>query len=88
MFSEIADSEKTIAAGSSNQVENATIMVERYLAFPLVAREEDPLLWWRCNSAQLDLLAGLPKKYLSSPASSVPSEQLFSGAGNIYSDHR
>ena len=49
MFSEIADSEKTIAAGSSNRVENATVMVERYLAFPLVAREEDPLLWWRCN---------------------------------------
>src|SRR6218665_3705935 len=46
MISEIADSEEPIAAGSSKRVENVTIMVESYLASPLVAPEEKPLSYF------------------------------------------
>lgn len=41
----------------------------------------DPLLWWRENSNTLPNLARLARKWLSIPASSTPSERVFSIAG-------
>ena len=76
------------AVESTNDAADTSTMIDRYLSAPLLVRSEDPYLWWRQNKNQFLTLSILARKYLSAPASSVPSEQLFSGAGQIYSDNR
>lgn len=76
------------AATSSTADNDVDQMIDRYLAMPLLDRRQDPFIWWRQNGSQFAPLARLARKYLSAPASSVPSEQLFSGAGKIYSPQR
>nr|XP_055035499.1 E3 SUMO-protein ligase ZBED1-like [Misgurnus anguillicaudatus] len=47
-----------------------------------------PLEWWRVNSHRYPLLSTLAKSYLSVPATSVPSERVFSVAGDIVNAQR
>ncbi|RVE50842.1 hypothetical protein evm_004409 [Chilo suppressalis] len=49
---------------------------------------EDPLMWWKVNANKYPHLLPIVRQYLSAPPSSVASEQLFSGAGLIYEEHR
>ena len=48
----------------------------------------DVLDFWRKNEARFPLLALLAKKYLCIPASSVPSERIFSLAGYLVNKRR
>ena len=48
----------------------------------------DPLTWWRENEARFSGLKRLARKYLAIPATSAPSERVFSLAGNICSRRR
>lgn len=49
-----------------------------------ISPNDCPLEWWKANKTELPNLATLAKKFLSAPSTSVPSEQLFSGAGLVY----
>lgn len=49
---------------------------------------EDPLNWWSGNAHKYPLILPIVRQYLSAPPSNVASEQLFSGAGLIYDEHR
>ena len=60
--------------------------VSQYSSEP--STTNDPLEWWRANSFRYPLLSHLAKKYLSIPATSVPSERVFSTAGNIVTKKR
>jgi hypothetical protein len=64
--------------------------IQHYLNLPeLPALEEyDPFAWWATNKAQYPTLHKIAIKYLSIPATSVPSERLFSDANNLVTSQR
>ena len=90
MFSEACDEPVgTANETTTTQGDDAVdAMLELYLAAPLLPREEDMYSWWNLHRFQFPYLAKLARRYLSAPASSLPSGQLFKGAGEIFSDRR
>lgn len=50
--------------------------------------EDDPLQWWRVHSSRFPSIAGLSRRYLAIPGTSVPSEVIFSAAGLLVSKLR
>lgn len=61
---------------------------QAYLALPLIDENEDPLQWWKNNEQQFKSLAQMARDYLPIPATSVPSEQVFSTGKNLITDKR
>jgi hypothetical protein len=64
---------------SYNRVDEVT----SYLILPEIHLDDCPLLWWKTNKTRFSILSKLARKYLAIPATSTPSERLFSEAGNI-----
>lgn len=62
--------------------------MESYLLTRNIDTEDDPLTWWRENKAQYPRMSLLARKYLGIPATSSPSERLFSTGGNIVTCQR
>jgi hypothetical protein len=62
--------------------------VSRYVKLQDIRVKDDPLMWWLNHRDSFPTLAQLARKYLSIPATSVPSERLFSDAGNHISAKR
>ena len=50
--------------------------------------DECPLVWWKSNHERFPIIAKLARKLLCVPATSVPSEWIFSTAGLIVSNLR
>ena len=46
-----------------------------------ITRRNDPLLYWKNNEQSKPLLVKLARRFLCAPPGSVPSERLFSTAG-------
>jgi hypothetical protein len=90
------DQSNLTAMGSFWKKKNAknvtplTNEIQHYLNLPeLPALEEyDPFAWWATNKAQYPVLHKIAMKYLSIPATSVPSERLFSDANNLVTPQR
>ena len=81
-FTEILEESGVSIAGERTEV-------TRYLDEPLINTQKgNPYEWWRDNKTRYPLLAQLARKYLSTPPTSVPSERLFSSAGEIYDERR
>ena len=62
--------------------------IETFCNTTNITREEDSLKWWAERESLFPCLSWVAKKYLAIPASSVPSERIFSLAGNIVSKKR
>ena len=62
--------------------------IETYCNTTNIAREEDSLKWWAERDSLFPCLSWVAKKYFAIPVSSVPSERIFSSAGNIVSKKR
>ena len=58
-----------------------------YFSCKAVLRETNPLDWWR-NQYNYPNLAHVVKRYYSIPATSTPSERIFSKAGFIVNQYR
>ncbi|XP_045158580.2 E3 SUMO-protein ligase ZBED1-like [Mercenaria mercenaria] len=54
--------------------------VQSYLSEKMVS-DTDPLLWWRDNEERFPKIAIVAKRVLAVPATSVPSERIFSATG-------
>jgi len=66
-----------------------TIELDSYLALPrLNTPKVDILAWWKSQQHAFPLLAQCARKYHCIPASSAPSERLFSSSGNLVSAKR
>ena len=65
------------------QQEPNTYFAER----PALA-DTEPLCWWKMNASRYPFLSILTRKFLCIPATSVPSERIFSAAGHIVSKLR
>lgn len=57
--------------------------LERYKVEPLIGMEDCPQEWWSTHEASHSEMAHLERKYLATPATSVPSERLFSPSGHV-----
>ncbi|XP_061189595.1 E3 SUMO-protein ligase ZBED1-like [Saccostrea echinata] len=62
--------------------------ISQYKSCPGIPLNANKLNWWKENQGQFPLLAVLAKKYLCIPGTSVPSERVFSTAGDIVSAQR
>ena len=62
--------------------------LERYLAEYPESRNTNIVAWWRSKQQQWPCLTQMARDYLAVPASSVPSEQVFSQAGHVLSKRR
>ncbi|KAI5105043.1 zinc finger BED domain-containing protein 1-like, partial [Silurus meridionalis] len=59
-----------------------------YLLSPSIDSEEDPLKWWRLHQINFPRMSRVAQKYLCIPATSSPSERVFSTGGNVVTCHR
>ena len=62
--------------------------LQYYAKMPNLQRSCDPLIWWQAQSHALPEMTKLARRYLCIPATSVPSERVFSKTGEIISKRR
>ena len=62
--------------------------VQMFFTEAPIAKQDDPLSWWRENEGRFPTLSNLARSLLCIPATSTPVERIFSVAGNICSQKR
>lgn len=85
---ELFDSKAETKKSSPSVIASAALMLKHYLDLPLLDRWKNPLPYCSTYKSTFEELYEMQKKYLSIPATSVPSERLFSKAGQIANDRR
>ena len=74
--------------GNKTPLEKATDEINKYKEVPQIKVEDNPLKWWQENAIYFPYLSQLVKERLCIPATSVPSERIFSTAGDIVTAQR
>ena len=75
-------------SGNKSMLERASEELVNYKKQTPLSFDADPLSWWKTNEFYFPLLAILAKKYLCVPGTSVPSERIYSTAGDIVTGQR
>ncbi|KAG8224474.1 hypothetical protein J437_LFUL003197 [Ladona fulva] len=65
-----------------------SVQVNKYVDEPILRRNSGPLKWWGARKTFYHELCDLARRALCIVASSVPSERIFSKAGQIVTDRR
>jgi hAT family C-terminal dimerisation region len=73
---------------SLDKEEVAQNEMEEYLDLAQIGLNNNPLEWWKSHSVKFPILSEISKIYLAVPATSTPSERLFSDAGNLLTSKR
>ena len=74
---------------SNGDTPSTTTESENFLSNSLLDyKSGDPYTWRGQNKKRFPMLSVLARHYLCPPATSVPSERLFSAAGNLHDDKR
>lgn len=79
---------QTLKHTSGTETSSAIIEIRQYCEEINLRRRDDPLTWWKSREAVYPVLSKLAKKYLSIVGTSVPSERVFSKAGQLVSERR
>lgn len=66
----------------------AVTLIRQYVDLPYLDFNDDPISFWKNHSTVLAPLTEIALKYACIPATSVPSERIFSKAGQIVSQRR
>ena len=82
-FSKVADSVNARVGRTDAMIES-----RQYFEEHLIPRGNSPLKWWLEYDRHYPLLEKLSKKYFCITGTSVPSECLFSKAGELVSQRR
>ena len=69
-------------------VNKAEEEIAQYKMYKPISVDDDPLQWWRLHEGQFPLLATVARSMLAIPGTSVPSERVFSTAGDIITANR
>lgn len=89
--------DSSASAGTATNIPKRTQEeLSAYLAYPLLPGFSEtvinsvdfPLVFWKERGKQFPHLMLLARKYLSLPATSVPSEQIFATAGRVITERR
>ena len=80
----------SVASGAAAVTRSGVVLAEisHYKGTPTISLRDKPLQWWKLNKHIMPNLAKLAQKYLGIVATSVPSERLFSVAGNTVGTKR
>ena len=62
--------------------------LDTYLTEVEAPRSTSPTLWWKSNNSRFPLLCRIAMAFLNIPATSTPSERVFSTAGNTVTQQR
>lgn len=78
-----------VVPGSASLQEQLKKEIEMYRKDgTTIALHDCPLLWWKMHLMEYPLLANVAKQVLCIPGTSVPSERVFSTAGDVVSAQR
>ncbi|XP_040889402.1 zinc finger BED domain-containing protein 4-like [Toxotes jaculatrix] len=79
---------ESIGVAQTNHMCGIEAEIVRYRSEMSISLTSCPLKWWKENSKFYPLLSPLAKAYLTTPATSVPSERVFSTAGDVVTSQR
>ena len=80
--------EKVQKSADTPTINKPNLEMANYEKDTVLERDQDPLKWWKNDGSLMPELQKLAKKYLCIPATSTPSERLFSKAGELISQRR
>ncbi len=86
-FSTMIYQPRLFAAFNQDQPQSPDEIVE-YLREDKIKFTQNPFEWWMNKKSKYPILARLARIYLAVPATSTPSERLFSDAGNLLTSKR
>lgn len=78
----------TTIRSNTTDTSTAVTLIRQYMDLPYLNLNENPVQFWKNHSTVLIPLTEIALKYACIPATSVPSERIFSKAGQIVSQRR